>query len=195
MLTWANRVNSESSWWYHQFCFTSWSYIFFLENTRSIWAIETETVNTMFPIMQLERVFYWPALLWIGLLGASDWLTINLDSVSSSLMIGCLVSKSSVLTGHLCALIGQLCIEAGPEETWVTVGLHQAENLILGQLEIGRVNAKKQALIGRFSDSWVHVDLETESSDVTWPVTGQIRGQTDRQTGTCLAALVEINSS
>lgn len=60
------------------------------------------------------------------------------------------------------SLIGQLVIEAGPEEAWIAVALHQAKDLILGQLERSRTKAHTQALTGGFSDCRVHVDLEKE---------------------------------
>lgn len=70
--------------------------------------------------------------------------------------------SSRVSRGHSAgsSLIGQLVIEAGPEKPWVAVALHQAEDLILGQLERGGAKTQTQALTGRFSDSGVHVDLE-----------------------------------
>lgn len=62
------------------------------------------------------------------------------------------ISRASALNHHFCgrlfAPICQLPVEAGPKEPWVAVGLHQAENLILGQLEGGGTNAKMQALMG-----------------------------------------------
>lgn len=61
------------------------------------------------------------------------------------------------------SLIGQLVVEAGPEEAWIAVALHQGEDLILGQLERGGAKAQTQALSGGFSDCRVHVDLEGET--------------------------------
>lgn len=62
------------------------------------------------------------------------------------------ISRASALNHHFCSFlfapICQLPVEAGPEEPWVAVGLHQAENLILDQLEGGGTDAKKQALTG-----------------------------------------------
>lgn len=92
----------------------------------------------------------------------------------------------------MAVLIGQLGVEAGPEETWITVGFHQAEDLVLGQLEGGGVHVQTQALIGPFSDRRVHVDLETEQRR-QW--SGRRPAEADRQAPTCLAAVVEINSS
>lgn len=60
----------------------------------------------------------------------------------------------------LCVVTGQLGVEAGLEKSWVTVRLHQVENLLLRQLEGGGANAKAQALIGCLSDGRVHIDLE-----------------------------------
>lgn len=57
-------------------------------------------------------------------------------------------------------MTGQLGVEAGLEEPWVTVRLHQVENLLLRQLEGGGANTKAQALIGCLSDGRVHIDLE-----------------------------------
>lgn len=50
------------------------------------------------------------------------------------------------------SLIGQLVVEAGPEEAWIAVALHQAEDLILGQLKRSGAKAQTQALTGGFSD-------------------------------------------
>lgn len=92
------------------------------------------------------------------------------------------------------SLIGQLVIEAGPEKPWVAVALHQAEDLILGQLERGGAKTQTQALTGRFSDSGVHVDLEGGRN------MGQGEGSRDQMATshewaeTCLPALVEMNS-
>lgn len=60
--------------------------------------------------------------------------------VSSSLMIDQPVEAQRP--------IGQLGVKAGLEESWVTITLHQAQDLILSQLERHRVNTDTQALIG-----------------------------------------------
>lgn len=54
-------------------------------------------------------------------------------------------------------MIGQLGVEVGLEESWVTVCLHQAEDLILRPLEGGGVSTQTEAVIGG-----VRIDLETE---------------------------------
>lgn len=82
--------------------------------------------------------------------------------VSATLPTLQLAALLSVVTSHSshgsrggCAgssLIGQLLVEAGPEEAWIAVALHQAKDLILSQLERGRVEAQTQALTGGFSD-------------------------------------------
>lgn len=77
--------------------------------------------SATFPTMQLAALF--------SIVG----------SHSSGVSRGCSAGSS---------LIGQLVIEAGPEKPWVAVALHQAEDLILGQLERGGAKAQTQALTG-----------------------------------------------
>ena len=59
----------------------------------------------------------------------------------------------------LMGVAGQLCVEAGLEEALVAVGLHQAVDLVLGQLEGGGARAAAQSLTRELPDRRVNVDL------------------------------------
>lgn len=78
-------------------------------------------VAILFPTMQLAALF--------SLVG----------SHSSRVSRGCRAGSS---------LIGQLVIKARPKKPWIAVALHEAEDLILGQLERGGAKAQTQALTG-----------------------------------------------